>query len=503
MTIRRILSLCLALVLALGCAGALAEEDLQSQLDAANARIAELEAQVEKYYPYYIAQIVATYGEDGVILLEDMQAEYDAVSAQYQNMGISLEAYGLVDTLKRNIVETAVENAVMLDKAAELGLDQFDEATEEGFAAQADQQWEQYISSYISYFYADAEEVTDEMRAEAEQYWQDNGANKDDIAATFREAAILDAVHDYATKDVTVTEEDVQAAYEAKISLNQENYADDRNYNSDRTSGAAIAWNPEGYRAVKHVLIKFSDEQAQRYSDLQSQLTSLNAERDAIVNPPEATEAPEGAEAETTPEPTPEPRTLEQVDADIAACGMEVESLYSELMPTAKEVIEAFEGGADFDELIEKYNEDPGMQNEPTASQGYAVAANSTYWEQAFTDGAMSIENVGEISEPVYGSNGIHIIYYMADITPGAVALDEIRETVEAEAEEQKTQSVYEAQLDEWIQEANVVYHYESFGLAPEEDAEDAEVATEEAEPTDEGAEAASEEAEPTAEEAE
>ena len=502
MTIRKILSLCLALVLALGCAGALAEDDLQAQLDAANARIAELEKQVETYYPFYQAQIVATYGDDGIIWLDDVQAQYEAAAAQYQAYGISLESYGMADTVKQDIVESAVQNAVLLAKAKDLGLDVLDEEAEAKVQADAQEQLDQYITSYTDYFYADAEEITDEMRAEAESYWVDNGVTADIIAASLRENAALEAVYHYATQDVAVTEDDVQAAYEALVASNQESYANDSTYNSDRTSGVAIAWNPKGYRAVKHVLIQFDDEQSQLYSDLQSQLASLNQERDAIENPPEATEAPEeGEDAEPTeePEPTPEPRSLAEVDADIAACGREVESLYSELLPEAEEVVKAFEDGTSFDELIEKYNDDPGMKNEPTASQGYAVSANSTYWEQAFTDGAMSIKNIGEISEPVYGSNGIHIIYYMADIEPGQVPLDEIRDSVTEEAEEQKFQSVYDAQVAEWLDEANVEYHLESFGIAVPEAEEPAEEEPAEEEPAAEAEEAAETE-EPAAE---
>ena len=67
---------------------------------------------------------------------------------------------------------------------------------------------------------------------------------------------------------------------------------------------------------------------------------------------------------------------------------------------------------------------------EPTATIGYAVSADSDTWDPAFTEGAMSIAEVGQISEPVYGSYGIHIIYYMSDITPGAVALEEIHDSV-------------------------------------------------------------------------
>ena len=67
MNLKKTLCMLLALMLAFG-AMALAEgDDLQTQLDAANARIAELEAEVELYRPYYEQQIVAEYGDGGLI----------------------------------------------------------------------------------------------------------------------------------------------------------------------------------------------------------------------------------------------------------------------------------------------------------------------------------------------------------------------------------------------------------------------------------------------------
>ena len=165
MTIRRIMCICLALVLALGCACALAEEDLQTQLDAANALIAELQQQVDTYYPFYFAQVVATYGDGGIVWLEEVQAQYDAFAAQYEAYGISLAAYGMEDSVKRDVVDSAVQTYVLLDKAAELGLDQFDEETEAGFEAEAQAMIDNYIDYYISNVYADAEEITDDMRA--------------------------------------------------------------------------------------------------------------------------------------------------------------------------------------------------------------------------------------------------------------------------------------------------------------------------------------------------
>ena len=525
MNLKKILCVCLALVLALAVTGCSSSKDIQAQLDAANvsvaelqaqldeanatiaelqaaaeaaeaepvaveteaatepalgdsdaeAKIAELQALVDTYYPYYIARIVATFGDDGVVWLDDVQAAYDSVSAQYASYGLDLAAYGMEESVKKDLVDSAVEDAVIKAKAAELGLDQFDETALAEFAASADETMESYIDYYLGYYYADAEEITDEMRAEAEKYWTDNGFSREAYAESLQKDAINEAVYEYVTKDIAVTDEDIQAEYETLLSENQESYTNDRTYNSDRNAGVTIAWNPEGYRAVKHVLIKFNDEQSALYSDLQSQLDSLNAEKDAIVAAQTATEAPEAeATAEATeetetaePEETEAPlRTLEEVNADIAACATEVEALYAQLMPTAEEVVAAFNAGTSFDELIAKYNEDPGMTNEPTATIGYAVSADSTTWDPAFTEGAMSIAEVGQISEPVRGSYGIHIIYYMSDVTPGEVALDEIHDGVAEVALSDKIAATYDEQVAAWVEEANVEYYYSNFGIA-------------------------------------
>ena len=95
---KKLMCAVLALVLALACACATAEGDLQAQLDAANAKIAELEALVEKYEPFYTAQLAATFGEDGVVWVEDVMALYEQTDAQYKSyFGAGLADMGLAD----------------------------------------------------------------------------------------------------------------------------------------------------------------------------------------------------------------------------------------------------------------------------------------------------------------------------------------------------------------------------------------------------------------------
>ncbi len=470
MNMKRLLCLVLSMLVALS-AMAMAEtgDDLQAQLDAANAQVAELEALVALYKPFYEKQVVAEFGEDGIIWLDDAMKEYEAAANAYAQYGLSIDDYA--DDIKEDILKSLVKNAVIDAKAAELGLSQLDDETLEKLQAEAAETFENYVNSYRSYF-ASEDATDEEARAQTLAALESYGLTQDALVEQTIEGYVDEQLYNLVTADVAVSDEDIQAKYDAMVAEAQESYSDDYGFNNARNNGETIAWNPEGYRAVKHVLIKFDDDQAKQYSELHSTLDSLNAELKALDAPAETAAPAEGDEApaedteetpEVTPEPTPEPRSREEIQSDIGNIATEIEALYSQLLPQAQQVIDEFNGGADFDSLIEKYNADPGMQREPTATNGYAVSANSTTWDPAFTEGAMSIEAVGQISGPVYGQNGIHVIYYLRDITPGPVALEDIVDAVKDAALQEKTSETYDSQIDAWIEEANPVYHVDRF----------------------------------------
>lgn len=448
MTMKKILCLVLALVL---CgAMALAETDL----DAANARIAELEAQVELYKPFYDAQVIVEY-DGGVVLLDEVLEEYAYMEAMYAQYGIDLASMGYDVQMKQSTADTLMQSHALRVKATELGLDQLDEETLAGLTEEANINYETLITS-VSEQVAAQGTPEEMLRQESIVYLESMGYTPEMMLESMISSYVDEQLYNYITGDITVSEEEIQAAYDTLVAEAEAAYANDNSYNNARSSGETLVYNPEGYRQVKHVLVKFSDEQSTQYADLKSTLTSLNDELDAILNPAEETE--EAAE-ETAEEAV--VRTEEEVNADIAATQAEIDALYAALMPTAQEVIDQFNAGTAFADLIDTYGEDPGMTAEPTKTNGYAVAANSTTWDPAFTAGAMSIESVGGISEPVYGSYGIHIIYYEADITPGAVAFETVYDYVKDSALTTKIDTTYSNTVTEWTDALNPVFHYE------------------------------------------
>lgn len=448
---KKTLCMLLAVLMAFG-AMALAEgDDLQAQLDAANARIAELEAEVEKYKPYYDRQIVAEYGDGGIIWRDDAMVQYEAAADTYAQYGLRIDDYA--EEIKQDILTMLVRDAILDDKAVELGVAELDETTKAELEKQAAETFETYVESYKEYFASEGasdEDAREQTIAQLANYGVTQEALTEQMVANYVDEQLYNAV----TADITVSDEEIRASYDQMVETAQTDFADDYTYNSARNSGEPIAWNPEGYRAVKHVLIKFDDDQAQQYSELKRTLDSLDAELEALDAPAEETADAEPAEAQ---------RSREEIEADKGKVVAEIEALYSQLLPEAQKVIAEFEGGADFDSLIEQYGQDPGMQSEPTSVNGYAVAAGSTTWDPAFTEGAMSIAEPGQISGAVYGRNGIHIIYYMSDIPAGPVPFEDLADDAEAIALQTKTDDTYSAQIDAWVEEAAPVYHVDRF----------------------------------------
>ena len=154
----------------------------------------------------------------------------------------------------------------MIDaKAAELGLGEVDDETRAKLEAEAAETFESYVTSYKSYFAAeDASE--EDARAQTIAALEQYGMTQDTLTQQTIDSYIDEQLYNHITEGVTVSDEDVKAEYDAMVEEAQQSYADDYSYNSARNGGETIVWNPEGYRAVKHVLIKFDDEQADRKS---------------------------------------------------------------------------------------------------------------------------------------------------------------------------------------------------------------------------------------------
>jgi parvulin-like peptidyl-prolyl isomerase len=124
----------------------------------------------------------------------------------------------------------------------------------------------------------------------------------------------------------------------------------------------------------------------------------------------------------------------------------------SDIKAKANEVLAKIKSGElTFEQATEQYNEDTGMTDE-----GYPVVADNTSYVEAFTDAAMGLKKVGDMTDLVASDYGYHIIEYYKDQTPGAVAYEDVKDEIQSELESSKQTEAWNAKLDEWEAAASI-----------------------------------------------
>ena len=375
----------------------------------------------------------------------DVEPVYDSLVSSYGNY-YDLTDSANVELFRAVAMQNKINEVIMQAKIAELGIALTDEeAADAENDAQTD--WDTAISNYISQQHSEltdesSQEDKDAANAEAVQYYNDLGYSPESLKENYKLYALYDKLEATIVQDVTVTDEEVEALYQELVESDRalyENdiaaYVDYNNYVDQMAmyamyygtdSSMDYAWyRPAGFRAVKHILLLPSEE-------AQTELDSLNSQLSA---------------AET--------------DEDKAEIQAQIDAIFAEMEPTVEEIYARIEAGEDFDALIEEYGQDPGMQSGDSAENGYYVSADSTAWVQEFTDGAMSIPEIGGVSDPVRSSYGIHIIKYVGDVASGATDFADVETTLRETLLSTLTEEAYSAALTEWVEAVHPEYYPE------------------------------------------
>lgn len=365
-----------------------------------------------------------------------------------------------LDSVKDSVLDAYIEQELLRQKAEELALTDF---SDESFA-EADAEAETYFEELIAE-YNETVDISslseEEARDGAVEYLSSQGVTLDGLKENYRNNAISDLVYNHVIESVEVTDDEVQALYDEQVAKDESTYSSSRYlfelYNT--YDGYTITWAPEGYRTVKHILFKLTDEQTAALDELNTQLSDVEEAIDAL-NTDDESDASEEEAAEGESEATEPAKTLDELTAEKADLEQQIADKKAEILESFKErtdsVYARLEAGESFDALVAELGEDPGMQSEPSMSKGYYVSADSSMWDVTFRDTAMALKKVGDVSDPILTSSGVHIIYYQSDVTPGAVDIETVRDALTADALEDKQEAVYDEQLNEWKDAANV-----------------------------------------------
>lgn len=400
--------------------------------------------------------LLATVGEKP-IKWSDAQYIFQNLLNTYAQYGLNTEDAAMINGLRGQSLQYAVELEVMLQKAAEMNLSLTDEEQAQ-LANDVSTRWNNALDQIVKQNPAITDKSTDAdkvaAREEAIAQLNSEGYTEQSLLESAKETALLRKLQQEMLKDVTVTDEEVQAAFDEKAKKDEDAYAKDipsyeyaANYSRD-----PVYYQPEGYRGITHILLDVDAAVLDTYKTLKEKLDSqkeASTVEAAETESPVPSESPAADAATATPEP---PVTEEQVEEARQA-------VLEAAKATLEEIDGKLKGGASFEDLVAEYGKDPGMTQEPAKSEGYRVHKDSVIYDQAFTDGAFSMNQVGEVSEPVVSSFGVHLLHYLKDIPAGKVALtDDIKAGLEKQLKNRKDQEAFRSMLAQWKEQAAITY---------------------------------------------
>lgn len=426
-------------------------------------QIAEDRASLEQTYQTVLAEYdggVVTVGD----IIYDFNTQWSYYYQIYSMYGSELTEAD-VQTLVADCVDVAVERVAQDVEAERRGIELTAEEVaevEEGARSIHDSTYEVYYEQLSG----DTEQERDAL-TELEIYA--SGQDYDAQLKYQTSTKLAEKLREQVDAEIAEpTEEDLLETYDTRVAEDEEYYAEDTySFETAMTSGTAVTWMPEGYRTVKHILVIPDASVLDPYTEKKSELDALTEELTTLNDDLLAATDDDETTGDASADPEAIQAQIDEKQAEIDAAEAELESLaeacFADVQDTLDEIQARIDAGEDFDALIAEYGEDPGMQNEPTASSGYYVCAESTTWDTAFRDAAMLLSSVGDVSEHILGTSGVHIIRYESDVTPGAVPFEDVRDALYDETLSRLREESYAAQLEEWVAALDPVYHYDAW----------------------------------------
>ena len=381
--------------------------------------------------------LASAYNGAVTVLKSEIQDEYDQMLTQYvayyAQYGYSVDEYDteLQASVAQETVQSKLSTAIVRHYAAQNGYELTEEKKAELLAQvqTALDNTREYLESYLSaYGY-----TGDELTAAVEDQLAQAGYTEESLMESAELNDVLNFIYEKATADVTVTEEEVKEAFDAKVAEQKETYADVDSFINDYVNENEILYTPENVRLMECIYIAKVDG--------------------------EATEDEATADEATPAEATAAEATIDEATADEA---VDIASLTG--YAKAKAIAAAVAGGADYEEAMKAYNEDSSTEEQ--MMRGYPVAEGCTLYGDGFVDGALALEHVGDVSDVIETDYGYFILRYAKDLEAGEADFETRKDAQTEETLTNKKNDAYSTKInaildgaDMQIGDLSVLYH--------------------------------------------
>ncbi|MBQ8618263.1 MAG: peptidylprolyl isomerase [Clostridia bacterium] len=366
------------------------------------------------------AVLATAFNGEVSVTMSEVKAEFDemvqAYIAYYSQYGYEMDEYDteFQNSVAQETVQMKLSQKVAERHAADTGYE-FNEEKDEAYKAEALAALAEMMEYYTQYLgsYGVPEDQIEEV---AKEELEAAGYTYETLYESAKLKGVLDHLYALGTEGVAVTDEEVKAAFDAKVAAQKETYdADVDAFISAYIGEEDILYTPEGVRLMHCIFVALEAEEAGETAETA-----------------ETSETAEAAEAAETAEAAP-------------VTGL----------AKAEEALAKIRAGEDFTIIMEAYNEDASTPEQMQV--GYPVAETSGSYGDEFKNGAMALEKIGDVTDVIVTDYGYFILKYAADLTAGAVDFEPRKEAETAEALTNKQTDAYSTYINQMIDDAGCV----------------------------------------------
>ncbi len=373
---KKLMALLMALMLVLSSSfAAVAEEEDVVLAAAFNGEVSVTKSEVKAEFDEMVQAYIAYYSQYGY--------EMDEYDTEFQN-------FVAQETVQMKLSQKVAERHA-IDTGYELNAEKEEAFQAEALASLAEML--EYYKQYLGSYGVPEDQIEEVAKAELEAA----GYTYETLYESAKLKGVLDHLYVLGIEGVVVTDEEVKAAFEAKVNAQKETYdADVDAFISAYISEEEILYTPENVRLMHCIFVALEDE------------TATAAE-----------------------------------DAPVSG------------LAKAEEALAKIRAGEDFTIIMEAYNEDASTPEQMQI--GYPVAQSSGSYGDEFKNGAMALEKIGDVTDVIVTEYGYFILKYASDLTAGAVDFEPRKEAETAEALTNKQNDAYSAYINQMIDDAGCV----------------------------------------------
>lgn len=386
---------------------------------------------------------------------------YSVYYMYYMYYGSSADQETL-EQLKTTALDSLIYQTLWEQKAKEAGYFEFTDEQR----AQAKEEVEKEMEEEIQ---ANADSMKDavegqsgyedmdfyaEAKAAYERDMEEAGYTIDDLIESKLNEMACDNYKENLLKDIGPLEADIVSKYDELKKEQTESFTDSAKdeYVSAFNDGTIIVKNLAGYSLVQHILINFDEDDQENIQELYKAMTDAQSEVDEKQEELDESDAEDKTELETE---------LEELKDELEKATKEYEEAAEKAAEKIQEEVDKIYDSvkdADEDKFIEvllEETDDTGMNTEEKAKKGYLIGDEDGMIEE-FHDAAVALKEEGEISAPVLGPYGYHIIRKIKDIPEGFVELDQVREEIKESLTTSMKDEKWSSYQDEWYKAASI-----------------------------------------------